>query len=137
MTKFTAGRGLGILLVAAGTLHFVVPGGFDNIVPPALPLEPRFWTYLSGLAELVVGGLLLAPMTAKVGSTYLRQLGVWFAAGLFVLVYPANIYMAIDWMDRGLFDQLIAFARLPLQFALLYWCWSVNKQIKEYVTISS
>lgn len=133
MSKYTTGRGLGSLLLVAGTLHFLVPSGFDKIVPPVLPLEPRFWTYLSGVAELTIGAMLFAPMSKTLFDKPIRQLGVWFAFALFVLVYPANIYMAIDWLDHEMPDPLIAFARLPLQFGLFYWCWVLHKDMKRYL----
>ena len=133
MGKYTAGRGLAILLLAAGTVHFLSPAGFDKIVPPILPFEPRVWTYLSGLAELTIGAMMFAPMSKTLFGKPIRQLGVWFAFALFVLVYPANIYMAIDWMDHEMPDPLIAFARLPLQFGLFYWCWALNKDMNKHL----
>jgi len=39
--------------------------------------------------------------------------------------------MAIDWMDNEMPDPLIAFARLPLQFGLFYWCWALNKDMNK------
>ena len=86
MTKYTAGRGLGIMLLVAGVAHFVAPAGFDKIIPPALPFEPRFWTYLSGAAELTIGAMMFAPMTNTLFGKPIRQLGVWAAFALFVLV---------------------------------------------------
>ena len=47
--------GLGAGIGAAGVLHFVRPEFFDAIVPPWLPPSQRFWTLISGVAELVVG----------------------------------------------------------------------------------
>jgi len=28
-------------------------------------------------------------------------------------------------------DPIYAFLRLPLQFGLFYWCWALNKDIKQ------
>ena len=131
MTKYTAGRGLGIMLLIAGTAHFLAPSGFDQIIPPALPFEPRFWTYLSGAAELTIGAMMFAPMTKSLFGKPVRQLGIWCAFALFVLVFPANIYMAIDYADRDLMDRVISIARLPLQFGLFYWCWALNKDMNR------
>jgi uncharacterized membrane protein len=131
MNKYTAGRGLGIMLLITGTGHFLAPASLDKIIPPALPLDPRFWTYLSGVAELVVALMLLSPMTAKLFGKPIRQLGVWCAFALFVLVFPANIYMAIVYMDHAMPDPLIALVRLPLQFGLFYWCWALNKDMNK------
>ena len=131
MEKDTTGRGLGILLIFTGLGHFVAPVPLDKIVPPALPFDPRFWTYISGVAELVVAIMLLMPIRKKVFGLPIRLLGVWCAFALFVLVFPANIYMAIDWFDRPMPQPLIAFARLPLQFGLFYWCVAIQRQIKK------
>lgn len=134
MTKYAAGRGLGVLLLIAGSAHFLAPDGFDKIVPPILPFEPRLWTYLSGAAELTIGGIMFAPMSKSLFGKPVRQLGVWCAFTLFVLVYPANFYMAIDYADRDIIDRLVSIARLPLQFGLFYWCWALNKDMNKYQT---
>jgi uncharacterized membrane protein len=86
---------------------------------------------LSGAAELTIGAMMFAPMSKTLFGKPIRQLGVWAAFALFVLVFPANIYMAIDWMDNEMPDPLIAFARLPLQFGLFYWCWALNKDMNR------
>ena len=52
---------MAVMLLVTGSLHFIAPNSFDKIVPPILPLGPRFWTYLSGVAELVIALMLLAP----------------------------------------------------------------------------
>ena len=137
MNKYTAGRGLGIMLLITGTGHFLAPGALDKIIPPGLPFDPRFWTYLSGVAELVVAIMLFAPMTANLFGKQIRQLGVWCAFALFVLVFPANIYMAIDWMNRPMPDPIYAFLRLPLQFGLFYWCLALNKDINQRLATAS
>lgn len=131
MDKDTTGRGLGIMLIITGLGHFLAPQALDKIVPPALPLEPRFWIYLSGVAELSIAIMLLMPIGIKVFGISVRLLGVWSAFALFVLVFPANIYMAIDWMDRPVPAPIYAFLRLPLQFGLFYWCWALNKELRK------
>lgn len=136
MTKYTAGRGLGILLIVAGSAHFLSPAGFDELIPPALPFEPRFWTYLSGAAELTIGAMLFVPMSKTLFGRSVRRLAVLFAFALFILVFPANIYMAVEWFDRDMPDPLIALARLPLQFGLFYWCWALNKDMKKHEALT-
>lgn len=131
--KFTTGRGMAIMLLVTGTIHFVNPAPFNAIVPPILPGEPVVWTYLSGVAELVVAVMLLAPINKSVANLNIRLLGAWAALALFIAVYPANIYMAIDYADRELSQQLIAYLRLPLQFGLFYWAWAIAKDIKKFL----
>jgi len=133
MAKDTTGRGLGIMLIITGLGHFLAPHALDKIVPPALPMEPRFWVYLSGVAELSIAVMLLLPIGIKAFGISVRLLGVWCAFALFVLVFPANIYMAIDWMDRPMPAPIYAFLRLPLQFGLFYWCWALSKKLRNQV----
>ncbi len=103
---------LGVFITLAGVMHFVNPDFFDEIVPPWLPPSERFWTYASGVAELVVGPALLWRRT--------RARGAIAAVVLLIAVYPANIYMTWDWRDREFSERLVSYVRLPLQFVLIW-----------------
>lgn len=124
------GRPMGILLVVTGTSHFIFPKALDSIVPHFLPGSARTWTYLSGAAELLIAIGLLSPLSIKVGGTSIRLIAAYAALLLFIAVYPANIKMAIDWRHRAILSQLLAYLRLPLQFGLFYWAWSIIKALK-------
>jgi uncharacterized membrane protein len=126
-----ATRALAAMLLIAGIAHFIAPKSLDAIVPAFLPGSPRLWTYLSGVAEIAIGLALLAPLSMKIGTISIRLLAAYAALFLFIAVYPANIKMAIDWRDRPMPYPLIAFARLPLQFGLFYWAWSIIKALKR------
>jgi uncharacterized membrane protein len=126
-----ATRALAAMLLIAGIAHFIAPKSLDEIVPAFLPGGPRLWTYLSGVAEIAIGLALLAPLSMKIGTISIRLLAAYAALFLFIAVYPANIKMAIDWRDRPMPYPLIAFARLPLQFGLFYWAWSIIKALKR------
>ena len=108
---------MGLFITLAGVMHFVNPQFFDDIVPPWLPPSERFWTYASGVAELIVGPLLFLGRTRRVGALA--------AIGLFVAVYPGNLYMTWDWRDRPVSEQLVSYGRLPLQFVLIWLAWRV------------
>ena len=124
------GRGMGLMLIGTGLTHFIFPKPFDTIVPPFLPGDPRFWTYLSGLAELVIAALLFVSLDKKFAGKPIRLWGVYAAFALFVAVFPANIYMAMEWSSREFPAPLFAFSRLPIQLGLFYWCWALAKEIK-------
>jgi uncharacterized membrane protein len=126
-----ATRALAAMLLIAGIAHFISPKSLDAIVPAFLPGSPRLWTYLSGVAEIAIGLALLAPLSMKIGTISIRLLAAYAALFLFIAVYPANIKMAIDWRDRPMPYPLIAIARLPLQFGLFYWAWSIIKALKR------
>jgi len=122
---------MGFLLLATGIGHFIFPKALDSIVPHFLPGSARTWTYLSGVAELLIAVGLLAPLSLKIGGTSIRLLAAYAAFLLFLAVYPANIKMAIDWRHRSLPSQLVAYLRLPLQFGLFYWAGSIIKALRR------
>ena len=103
---------MAIFLLFAGVMHFVSPDFFNDIVPPWLPPSESFWTYISGIAEIVIAVMLFNPST--------RRRGAYAAAILFVAVYPANIYMTWDWRDRAASQQFVSYARLPFQFLFIW-----------------
>ncbi len=103
---------LAFFLSVAGITHFANPSFFNDIVPPWLPLSPTFWTYISGIAELVIAIALIRPSA--------RRIGAIAAMWLFVAVYPANLYMVWDWRNEPASLQFFSWARLPFQF-LFVW----------------
>ena len=100
-----------------GAAHFIFPRVLDSIVPRILPGRPRIWTYLSGIAELAI--------SAGLFINILQHLAAIGAVLLFIAVFPANIQMAYDWRNRRSPYKEIAFARLPLQFLLIFWAFSL------------
>ena len=110
---------LGLFFTLAGVMHFVNPSFFDEIVPPWLWPSERFWTYISGFAELVIGPLILVPRTRRIGSLA--------AIVLLIAVYPANLYMTWDWRDRSVGQQFVSWARLPFQFIFMWAAWMVAR----------
>ena len=111
---------VGGFVTTAGVMHFVNPGFFDAIVPPWLPPDQRFWTYASGVAEVLIGPLVLLPRT--------RRIGALAAIALFIAVYPANIYMAWDWRGRSARERFVAHARLPFQFLFVWMAWRIARR---------
>ncbi|MDN5750269.1 MAG: hypothetical protein L0H64_17455 [Pseudonocardia sp.] len=118
-TRPGAAVALAAFLGTAGVAHLAAPAFFDALVPAALPGGPRPWTYVSGVAELGVAGAIAVPRT--------RRWAGLAAAALFVAVFPANIKMAVDWSDRSLTEQLVAYGRLPLQIPLILWAAKVYR----------
>ncbi len=106
------------LLTVTGTLHFVAPRPFADIVPPALP-SPLALVYASGLAELACAAGLAVPRT--------RRAAGWATAVLFVAVFPGNVQMALDAGDRSDAYRWVTYARLPLQVPLVWWAVSVGR----------
>jgi uncharacterized membrane protein len=110
--------GLAALMLGAGITHFVVPSFYERIVPRWIG-HARLVVQLSGLAELGAAALLVHRRT--------RRLGGWWTAAVLIIVFPANIQMALDggipdaaWPSNS---AVACWLRLPLQFPLIWWAW--------------
>jgi uncharacterized membrane protein len=108
------------LLAAAGASHLALPDFYDRIVPHTLPGSSRTWTVLSGVVELIGAAGLLPARSRRLAAT-----GI---ALLFVVVFPANIQMAVDWRSRPVMERLAAYGRLPLQIPLIWWALRVRRE---------
>lgn len=102
---------LAVLLLTTGTLHFTSPAAVESIVPGFLG-RPDLWVAASGVAELACALGLVVRRT--------RRLAGWACAVLFVVVFPANVTMAVDSL-QGRGSVLVAWLRLPLQVPLVLW----------------
>jgi len=97
-------------------LHLVRPQIFVPIVPRALP-APRGLVYASGVGELACAAGLLNPAT--------RRTAGWASAALLVLIFPANVQMAVTEGRRARRGtgsparQAATLVRLPLQIPLI------------------
>jgi uncharacterized membrane protein len=120
MSRFTTASRyvLGLLLVAAGTLHFIAPGPYLRIMPPYLP-APLALVYLSGLAEIRLGLGLIFERT--------RRWAAWGTVALLIAVFPANVYMAQANDSLFHLPTWVVWARLPLQLVLIAWAWRHTK----------
>jgi uncharacterized membrane protein len=106
------------LLTATGSLHFIAPRPYAAIVPSQLP-SPTGIVYVSGVAELLCAAGLAVPRT--------RRLAGWASAALFVVVFPANLQMALGSRGRSEVYRAGVWARLPLQIPLIAWAVSVAR----------
>jgi len=105
----------GAAFVLAGINHFVNPDFYVRIMPPYLPWHLAL-VYLSGIAEVVLGGMLLVRRWST--------LAAWGLVALLVAIFPANVHMA---MNPEAFASVASpgmlWLRLPLQAVLIVWAW--------------
>lgn len=87
----------------------MIPAPYQKIVPPRLG-HARALVLASGAAEIGCAALLAAPST--------RRLGAVLSAGVFVAVFPANLY-AVKVMGTSRIGRAAAIARLPLQLPMV------------------
>ena len=104
---------LAMFMVAAGTMHFIKPDFYVQIMPPYLPLH-RELVYLSGFFEIALGLLLLVPRFSR--------LAAWGIVALLIAVFPANIYL-YQHQDLVPVSPILHLLRLPLQGLFLLWAY--------------
>lgn len=89
---------------------------YEAIVPPFLPKAHEL-VLVSGFFEMLGGLGVMLPLTRKPAGFGL--------IALLVAVFPANVYMAADTAKFGsVLPAPLLYARLPLQFLLIYWVWA-------------
>jgi uncharacterized membrane protein len=115
-TKDAARRAMAIALVFSGVSHFAMAESFSEYFPSWVPFTEAI-VYGSGVAE-VAGGLALFV------RRYRAEVGLAIAA-YFVLVFPANVYVAVAGVEEslpGLPDAAwYTWARLPFQALFIWW----------------
>ena len=104
---------LAFFMVGAGSLHFINPDFYLQIMPPYLPLH-RELVYLSGFCEIVLGVFLLIPRFSR--------LAAWGIIALLIVVFPANIYL-FQHQEILPAPPIIHFLRLPLQGVFILWAY--------------
>jgi uncharacterized membrane protein len=105
---------MAFLYIIAGLNHFRKPGMYIRIIPPAFK-NPNLINTLSGAAEILLGILLLLPVTKKIAA--------WGIIALLIAIFPANLYMLQDKKASFGLPKWILFLRLPLQIVLIYWAY--------------
>ena len=110
---------LAVLFVVAGSIHFLIPQTYLNIMPPSLP-EPFALVYISGAAEILGGIGLLSPVT--------RAFAAWGLVALLIAVLPANVHMAVDHARFASIPLWVLWLRIPLQLPLIYWAWLYTRR---------
>jgi uncharacterized membrane protein len=107
-----------VFFVIAGINHFRSPDFYVRMMPPYLPLH-RELVWLSGVAEVVLGVLLLIPRTSIAAA--------WGLIALLAAVFPANVQMALHPETFPSLSPAALWLRLPLQGVLIAWAWWLTR----------
>jgi uncharacterized membrane protein len=132
---------LGIVMVTMGVLHFARADDFAHVIPPMFP-APYWLVWISGVFEILggIGILIPAGVLARGEPTQsgrarfadhsrrvlrTRSLAGWGLVLLYVAVFPANVYMAIEPIEvaGSVPDRWVMYARLPFQPLLMWIAW--------------
>lgn len=111
---------LAIAIIVVGITHFTQAEQYARIVPP--PLPPFAMVYISGVFEILGGIGLVIP--------YVSVAAAWGLIALFIAVFPANIYQAMNSIpiDGIPHHPLLYWVRLPFQAVLIAWAWWYTRQ---------
>ena len=106
--------------VFAGVSHFATPTQFVQHIPEWLPYR-HAQVYATGLIEIILGLGLLSGRYRRIAAVAL--------AIYLVLVFPANVYVAVAGVDvDGLPGGWYPWLRLPFQLVFIWWVlWSTPR----------
>ena len=109
-------RAMGVGLLFTGVSHVAMPDSF-RVYFPGWVLFVDALVFATGAVEIVAG-------LALFGRRYRAQVGLAVAA-YFVLVFPANVYVAVAGVEESLPGLLDAswypWVRLPFQALFVWW----------------
>lgn len=105
---------MALIYIAAGFNHFRNPRFYLRLMPPYLP-APQLLNQISGVAEIVLGVLLLVKST--------RPVAAWAVAAMLAVFMLVHIHMLQQsLLQPGYFmSPTAAWLRLALQPALIAW----------------
>lgn len=105
---------LTIYFITIGIKHFTDTPFFVGIMPPFIPWKLEL-VYISGVLEIVLGALLLIPRFTR--------LAAWGMVVMMVVIFPANIHMAIDPGAYPHISPTLLYLRLPIQALFIVWAY--------------
>lgn len=107
---------LAAVMVFAAAGHFAQTGPMSLMLPPWVPMRVPL-VYATGALELAIAAALLLPRLA-------RPAGIFLIAYL-VLIFPSNVYAAIERVPMGghAMGPKYLWARAPFQLVLIAWTW--------------
>ncbi|KGO82524.1 hypothetical protein Q763_05330 [Flavobacterium beibuense F44-8] len=115
--RFNGNLAMCCMLCFTGVGHFLFTEGMAMMLPGVIPYREAL-VYITGIAEIIFGILLLFPV-------YRKTTGVIIIL-FFVLVLPANIYAAlhnVNLMQANYTGKGVGYLwfRIPLQVFLIVW----------------
>lgn len=105
---------MALLYILAGINHFRTPEMYLKIIPSYFS-NPKLLNILSGVAEIILGSLLLISATSHFAA--------WGIIALLVAVFPANLYMYQNKKASFGLPRWVLILRMPLQLVLILWAY--------------
>jgi len=105
-------RLLSVSFMTLGTLHFLRPQMYEQIMPDVLPAH-RELVLASGAAEIAGG--------AGIAFDRTRRAAGWWLIATLVAIFPANVHMALHPRRYPAFPPIVLWLRVPFQAAFIWW----------------
>jgi uncharacterized membrane protein len=105
---------MGLFYMAAGVNHFVHPRTYVAIMPRYIPW-PLMMIYISGVAEILGGIGVLAPLT--------RRFAAWGLVAMLIAFLPVHVNMCLHPEEFANLPIWALWLRLVLQAPLVAWAW--------------
>jgi uncharacterized membrane protein len=120
----------GAAMIWIGITHFTNEGMFMKIMPDYIPQSlHRPAVLISGVAEILLGVLLIIPRTSRLAG--------WGLIALFIAVFPANIYLYQHPEIMPNVSPTAHLIRLPIQALLILWAWWYTRADKPRAVVSN
>ena len=113
---------IALFFVGAGVHHFIVTDFYLRMMPTYLPMHLAL-VQISGVAEVVLGLLLLVPGQAPIAA--------WGVIALLIAVFPANLNMALHPETFPEFGRTGLWLRLPIQALPMAWAFWYTRGTSE------
>ena len=108
---------LALFLIYAGIQHFIKPAFYEPFVPDFLPAKTMI-VYISGVAELVLGILLLIPKYTKMAAT-----GIIILMLVFLPIHIWDVFSETP----AIGSHQAALIRLPFQLVFIAWAYGIRR----------
>jgi len=95
-------------------MHFVSPKVYMRILPSYLPGH-KFLVTFSGLAEILIGIAICFSAT--------KNIAIYLVIAMLVFFLPVHFHMLLDKKASMGLSKWMLIARIPLQFALMFWAY--------------
>lgn len=116
MTRNILTIALGIFMMLGGAMHFIQAETYMPFIPDFLPKE--LVNDGAGIVEILLGAGLFFPKYRPTAA-----LGIFILMLVFLPLHTLDIFRETP--EIG--SKTLAYIRLPLQFVLILWAWSVRK----------
>lgn len=108
---------MAVLYILAGINHFRKPQLYYKVIPSFFT-DKKFINEFSGSLEVMFGIYLCIPVFSNLAAISLMI--------YLLVVFPSNIYMAINEKASLGIPKWLLYLRLPFQFALIYWAYQYS-----------